>query len=226
YLGRLEINQKPFLSSNSANSIHELSLRYFENKIAIETGVLDFYSKGASRIRYKLEGGSIKNTAWQYAPAYYTIRYEELSPGKYNLSIQASNAGNEFNGPVKILVINISPAFWQTGWFRILSAIAAGGIIYGFVQYRSRNLKKSNILLEKKVTERTNELNNSLSKLKNTQEQLVHSEKMASLGELTSGIAHEIKNPLNFINNFSELNLDLIAEMENQPNKDPEAAQF
>ncbi len=225
YFESLKINQNTFSLSAGINHVEDLSLKYFENNIVIETGIIDYYSKGKGHIRYKLEADG-KNATWQYAPAYYAIRYEGLPPGKYKLILQSSNAGNEFNGPVKSLLVNISPPFWQTWWFRIFSAIAVIVIIYGFVQYRSGNLKKRNILLENKVTERTTELNKSLSELKNTQNQLVHSEKMASLGELTSGIAHEIKNPLNFINNFSELNLDLLSEMEAQPNKNPDTDTF
>jgi signal transduction histidine kinase len=74
-------------------------------------------------------------------------------------------------------------------------------------------LESQNLLLEKKVTDRTVDLKNSLENLKATQSQLIQSEKMASLGELTAGIAHEIQNPLNFVNNFSEVSKEMIQEM-------------
>ena len=74
--------------------------------------------------------------------------------------------------------------------------------------------------LKRKAIEETNEaLSKSLEELKATQSQLIHAEKMASLGELTAGIAHEIQNPLNFINNFSELNTELIDELKEEIEK-------
>ena len=63
------------------------------------------------------------------------------------------------------------------------------------------------------------QLRRSLEELKSTQSQLIQSEKMASLGLLTAGIGHEIQNPLNFVNNFSELNVELLKELEDGPYK-------
>jgi two-component system NtrC family sensor kinase len=78
---------------------------------------------------------------------------------------------------------------------------------------------KVNRELEQKVNERTAELDLSLKRLKATQNQLLLKEKLASLGELTAGIAHEIQNPLNFVNNFSEINIELIKELQEERNK-------
>jgi signal transduction histidine kinase len=85
---------------------------------------------------------------------------------------------------------------------------------------KSELINQQKAELEKKVEERTAELKNSLEELKSTQAQLIQSEKMASLGELTAGIAHEIQNPLNFVNNFSDVNTELLTEMEEALQKD------
>ena len=63
------------------------------------------------------------------------------------------------------------------------------------------------------MQQRTSELQRSLTDLRATQAQLIQKEKMASLGELTAGIAHEIQNPLNFVNNFSDVSAELVAEL-------------
>ncbi|MFD0792162.1 sensor histidine kinase [Mucilaginibacter litoreus] len=66
------------------------------------------------------------------------------------------------------------------------------------------------------ITKQRNELQETVKELKATQAQLIQQEKLASLGELTAGIAHEIQNPLNFVNNFSEVSMELIEEMEEE----------
>ena len=77
-------------------------------------------------------------------------------------------------------------------------------------------LTSQNVILESQVQERTAALSQSLKELKETQNLMIQQEKMASLGELTAGIAHEIQNPLNFVNNFSEVNKELIDELKDE----------
>ena len=133
------MNQKPFKSVAGANHLNELSLNYDENNINIETGILDYYSGGSSRIRYKLEG---INENWQYGANGYTLRFDGLPSGKYRLVIQASNAVDDYNGPEKSLIINIHPPFWYTWWFIFFEVISLITIGYTLFQFKLRHKLK------------------------------------------------------------------------------------
>jgi len=97
--------------------------------------------------------------------------------------------------------------------YYLLLAVIVFLVVMAIVFWRNSNQrKKANKLLHRKKVE----IEKTMSQLKLTQNQLIQSEKMASLGELTAGIAHEIQNPLNFVNNFSEVNTEMIDELKTE----------
>jgi len=101
----------------------------------------------------------------------------------------------------------------------VLFYLIYGSIPIGLTAFMASRFRDLYTHLEEKVHDRTLELEQSLEELRNTQSQLIQSEKMASLGQLTAGIAHEIQNPLNFVNNFSEVNTELIDEADQEIGK-------
>ena len=206
YLLTIMINQKAAVLSTGINNLKELTLRYFENQITIETGILDYYSGGNSNIRYKMG----EQSEWQYPAnsSRYTIFFQDLPPGRYDLIMQASNASNEFTGPERKLQITITPPWWQTWWARVLFGIALAFSLWQFIRYRSRNLKQRNLALEEKVIDRTKELQHSLEELRGSRTESVSKGLELKVKEMemqalrTQMNPHFIFNCLNSINRF------------------------
>ena len=161
------------------------------------------------------------NEEWTYSGNRRYATYTNIDPGEYTFRVKACNNDGVWNETGIAIKITIAPPIWKTKWFTALFALTVTGLIFVYIRFRTNSLVKQNVVLEDKVNLRTSELQEknvelikTMDNLQSTQNQLIQSEKMASLGQLTAGIAHEIQNPLNFVNNFSELSVELINELE------------
>ncbi len=177
---------------------------YYANKGLQESGAIGKKLTGmeAANLLSELYDQKDPKEAFRYLKM--ANAYKESLFGTNNIhSIQALVAQEEAHQKE----IEANRISYQTK-LKLYALLAGLGIllIIALILYRNNLQKqKANKVLEK-----------TLVKLKSTQTQLVHSEKMASLGELTAGIAHEIQNPLNFVNNFSEVNTELLEELKQE----------
>jgi signal transduction histidine kinase len=189
-----------------------LSLPYDMNYLQFHFAQVHGGDKDTIWYRYILEGADKNWSERTFSSA--SKNYFNLAPGNYTFKV-TSLLNGKWSKPAELSFM-ILPPWWRTWWAYSLFTLIFFVIIYAAAQYRSRKLKAANLALEEKINQRTAELKQSLQELRATQAQLIQSEKMASLGELTAGIAHEIQNPLNFVNNFSEINNELIEELKSQ----------
>jgi ligand-binding sensor domain-containing protein/signal transduction histidine kinase len=167
---------------------------------------------GAKEVRYKYQLVGL-DEGWIDAGPRRDAYYTHLDPGEYTFRVIAANSDGVWNDQGASASFVLQPHFYQTAWFIGLAVFGFLTIGPSFYWYRMRSMKRRRAELEHIVQERTAELQKTLTNLKEMQNQLVLSEKMASLGQLTAGIAHEIKNPLNFITNFSTLSHDLTRDL-------------
>jgi signal transduction histidine kinase/ligand-binding sensor domain-containing protein len=191
----------------------EIHLQYNQNVFSFSFNAIDYGNPENKRIYYKLEN---YDKEWRQPGTEDRVYYFNVPPGKYTFRIKAANSSNGTWAEKDVVIIISSP--WWTRWW----AYCLYGLLFILLALSIHRYQKNRLLKAERERTRVRELaqakeiEKAYHELKTTQQQLIQSEKMASLGELTAGIAHEIQNPLNFVNNFSEVNSELIAEMKQE----------
>lgn len=172
------------------------------NRLAIDFTGISYAQSDLLQLRYRLLPF---DEDWVTATDERTGLYTNLSPGTYQFELQAGMDDVYFDNLLTKEIV-IEAAWWQTRGAKVLFVVFV--IVLALLIYwiRLRRLTSNNLHLEKTVKDRTKELEQqkqelkiAIDQLKNAQEQMIQSDKMASLGILAAGVAHEINNPLNFI---------------------------
>ncbi|MCX6564107.1 MAG: response regulator, partial [Candidatus Aminicenantes bacterium] len=146
-----------------------LNLSFRHHLISFEFAALHFAAPEKNQCAYILEG---LEKEWNFVKDRRFVSYSNLAPGRYTFRVKASNNDGLWNEEGVALKIRVIPPFWKTWWFLGLAGLAIMAFAYSVVQNRTRNIRNRTALLEKRVQERTEELQRQIAVRKKAEEEL------------------------------------------------------
>jgi signal transduction histidine kinase/ligand-binding sensor domain-containing protein len=223
YLGKFYIDNNEVIPGSNdilekpLSHTKKITLNYLQNNFTIEYDNIDYLTDPTEiNVLFKLDN---YDKTWRRNTSENQANYYKVNPGNYVFRVKASNLYG--NWTERVLEIEIKQPWYKTIYayiFYFILIVIVGWNVHIF--QKNRTIRKVREQVKDKELEQAREIEKAYNELKTTQSQLIQSEKMASLGELTAGIAHEIQNPLNFVNNFSEISNELVEEIKGERLKD------
>ena len=186
----------------------KIKLDHLDEVVSFTFSDFNYYGSNQNNYEYQLEG---LNEQWIPLQKSNTMTFIDLPAGSYRLKMRGRTLAGNTIDIQQLLAIQVFPPWWNSTLAYCIYFLLLSSLLYRFYHFQlNRQLEQQE---SQRLTASLAQLKEKNEQIVRAQQQIIQQEKLASLGQLTAGIAHELKNPLNFVINFAQGNKELLEEL-------------